>query len=146
MHVSMVPPEHVKQCWPAVKDYLEGAAKYTNGRYDVEDILASITDYEHSLWIAFDEETIKGAVVTNFAHYPRAKYLVMSFCGGEQLEDWKDPMLKMLQHWAHDNECDGIEATARLGWSKIFKSDGHKPLWQTFELPAADAGLGAENG
>ena len=31
-------------------------------------------------------------------------------------------MLQLLQRWAKDNECDGIEATARLGWSKIFKS------------------------
>jgi hypothetical protein len=95
------------------------------------------------LWIAFDDEKIKGAVVTNFMHYPKKKYLCMTFCGGVELDKWKDPMLKLLQHFAHDTHCDGIEATARLGWTKIFKDDGHKPLWQTFQLPAAEAGLGA---
>jgi len=146
MQVSAVPAEYVKQVWPDVVEYLRGAAEYTHGRYVVEDILDSITDYDHTLWIAFNVEGVKGAVVTNFIDYPRKRMLCMSFCGGVQLDDWKDPMLQLLQKWAYDNDCDGIEATARLGWSKIFKSDGHKPLWQTFELPAAEAGIGAEDG
>lgn len=146
MQVTMVPKEYVQQCWPAVEEYLKGAAEYTHGRYEVEDIYDAIMDYDHTLWIAFDDEKIKGAVVTNFAHYPKKKYLVMSFCGGVELNTWKDDMLKLLQHWAHDTQCDGVEATARLGWTKIFKNDGHLPLWQTFQLPAADAGIGAQNG
>lgn len=143
MQVSMVPNEHVDTVWESVKDYLDGAAQYTHGRYTIDDIYVCIKEYDYTLWIAFDEEKIKAAVVTNFAHYPRKKYLVMTFCGGDQLDQWKDPMLTLLQRFAYDTQCDGIEATARLGWTKIFKSDGHKPLWQTFQLPAADAGLGA---
>lgn len=139
----MVPNEHVDTVWESVKDYLDGAAQYTHGRYTIDDIYVCIKEYDYTLWIAFDEEKIKAAVVTNFAHYPRKKYLVMTFCGGDQLDQWKDPMLTLLQRFAYDTQCDGIEATARLGWTKIFKSDGHKPLWQTFQLPAADAGLGA---
>lgn len=146
MQVSMVPRQYVDKCWEDVKEYLRGAAEYTHGRYEVEDIFDAIMDYDHTLWIAFDETGIKGAVVTNFAHYPKKKYLVMSFCGGVELDKWKPAMLKLLQHFAFDNQCDGVEATARPGWTKIFRDDGHKPLWQTFELPAADAGLGASNG
>ncbi len=143
MQVTMVPREHVQALWPQVESYLAGAADYTHGRYEVDDIYDAIMDYDHTLWIAFDDEKIKGAVVTNFAHYPKKKYLVMSFCGGVELEKWKPAMLKLLQHFAFDTQCDGVEATARVGWTKIFKDDGHKALWQTFELPAADAGLGA---
>ena len=146
IQVSMVPKEYVLACWPDVKDYLQGAAEYTHGRYTVEDILDSIMEYDHTLWIAFNESGIKGAVVTNFCHYPKKKYLSMVFCGGEELDMWKPSMLKLLQHFAYDNQCDGVEATARLGWTKIFRDDGHKPLWQTFELPAAEAGLGVNHG
>lgn len=146
MQVTMVPKEYVQACWKDIEEYLRGAAEYTHGRYEVEDILDAIMDYDHTLWIAFDETSIKGAVVTNIAHYPRKRYLVMVFCGGVELDKWKDPMLKLLQHFAFDNHCNGVEATARLGWTKIFKHDGHKPLWQTFELPAATVGLGAQNG
>lgn len=146
IQVSLVPKEHVNNCWDGVKDFLNDAAEYTHGRYEVDDIYDAIMDYDHQLWIAFDDVGFKGAVVTNFVHYPKKKYLCMTFCGGEDLKEWKDPMLKLLQCWAHDNHCDGIEATARMGWTKIFKDDGHTPLWQTFQLPAAEAGLGAQNG
>ena len=142
MRVSMVPVDHVDQIWDDVKSYLEGAAKYTHGRYTVDDIYDCIKDYGNQLWIAFDDEKIKAAVVTHFMHYPKKKYLVMAFCGGEQLEQWLDPIIKVLQCWAFDNQCDGLEATARLGWVKPLKNNGYKPLWQTFQLPAADAGLG----
>ena len=146
IQVSLVPPSLVSQVWPQVEEYLKGAADYTHGRYEVDDILTAITDYEHLLWIAFEGAKIKGAVVTNYTIYPRKKFLCMTFCGGIDLHEWKDPMLKMLQAWAFDSKCDGVEATARLGWAKIFKMDGQKPLWQTFELPAAEVGLGEHHG
>jgi hypothetical protein len=146
MKCSLVPPEHIDECWEEVKPFLESASEYTYGRYTVEDIYDCLKEYDHQLWIAFNELGIKAAVVTYFIHYPRKKYLVMSFCGGEQMDQWIAPMLKLLQHWAFDSGCDGIEATARPGWAKIFKNDGHKALWHTFQLPAADAGLGVQNG
>ena len=94
----------------------------------------------------FAEKEIKGAVVTMISQYPRKKYLDMLFTGGIELENWKEPMLDLLQKWAFDNKCDGIESTGRPGWAKIFKANGHKPLWHTYELPAANAGLGDING
>lgn len=143
MQVSLVPSEYVDQCWPNVKDYLAGAAEYTYGRYTVDDILDCIKEYGFLLWVAFDDDgVIKGAVVTDVAQYPRKKYLVMTFCGGVELEKWKDQMLSILQKWAFDTHCDGIEATARPGWAKIFKTDGHVALWHTFQLPAGSEGVG----
>ena len=146
MKVSMVPTKHVTDIWDAVKPHLKKAADYTYGRYEVDDILDCITDYDYTLWIAFDEESIKGAVVTMMAQYPRKKYLDMVFTGGVELESWKAQMLDLLQKWAFDNECSGIECTGRPGWAKIFKTDGHKPLWNTYELPVANTGLGDING
>ena len=64
----------------------------------------------------------------------------MQFCGGEDLKEWKDPMLALLRKYAKDMGCEGIESTARRGWAKVFENDGYKPHWVTFELP-----LEAEN-
>lgn len=143
MYVSLVPYEHVLGIWPKLATHMEKAAEYTFGRYQPGDILDAITDYDHHLWIAFEGEEVKGITVTCFKQYPRMKCLDMVFCAGDEGLEWKDPMLKMLQHWAHDNECDRIESSGRLGWAKIFKADGYKALWQVYELPVADTGLGA---
>lgn len=147
MHVSMVPRDHIESVWPKVEGYLTDAAEYSNGRFTVDDIYDSLTQYDNHLWIAFDEEGIKGAVTTRFVDYPRKRILAMDFTGGVELDSWKDLMLKMLQHWAYDNHCDGVEFAGRPGWVRKFKdSTGFSQVWQSYEFPAADAGLGADHG
>jgi hypothetical protein len=142
IEVSMVPKQYVDTCWQEVEPYLEKAAKYTYGRYNVNDIYTAIVDYDHELWVVFEDGRIKGAVVTNFAVDPQRKLLCMAFCGGVDLKDWKDSMLALLRRYARDTGCDGIEATARRGWAKVFQNDGFKNNWVTFELPIEGANHG----
>ena len=135
MEVSMVPPQLVNTCWKQIEPFMAKAAKYTYGRFTSDDIYDSVMEHDYQLWVAFDETGIKGAVVTNVMVYPKRKLLCMSFCGGYDLKEWKEPMLSLLQRYAKDMGCDGIEATARAGWAKIFLNDGYKQHWVTFELP-----------
>ena len=138
MQVTMIPYDHVERMWPSVEEHMEKAAKYTFGRYTAEDIKDLVLHYDHTLWAAFDEEGIVGAVVTNFTNYPRLRTLDMTFTGGTRLEEWRKPMLKLLQSWARDNNCDVIESTGRPGWAKIFKDDGHRVRFHTYELPVGE--------
>ena len=143
MQVTLVPTGRVTEVWPQVLPHAEKAAKYTYGRYTAGDILDSLLEFNHDLWVAFNEDKeIKGMVVTQIKHYPQKQYLDLVFTGGDDGFEWKEPMLKTLQHWAFDTGCDGIESSGRLGWGRIFKDDGYKPLWQTYELPIASSGLG----
>jgi len=135
MYVSAVPTEYLDTCWPQVEAFLDGAAKKTYGRYTVDNIYDRIVEDGYQLWIAFEDTKVKGAVVTNIITYPQRKLLSMTYCGGENLAEWKDPMLDILRRYAKDVGCDAIEAVARRGWAKIFKNDGHKERWVTFELP-----------
>jgi len=135
IQVSHVPTEYINSCWKDVEGYLKKALEYTNGRYEIEDLYLALYKYDHHLWIAFDENEIKGAVVTHILVYPRKKFLCMAFCGGKELDTWKDEMIVMLKNFAIDMKCDGLEATGRKGWAKVLKSQGHEFLWDTFELP-----------
>lgn len=144
--VTLVPKEHVLTTWPDVEPYMERAIQYTAGRYLVQDALALVTDYDHTLWIAYNVEGICGAVITGFVEYPRKRTLQLVFCAGDEGMKWKQPMLKILQCWGFDNGCDAIEATARAGWLKIFQDDDITTLWQAFELPVASEGLGVAHG
>lgn len=143
VHVSLIPKEVVDQVWGDVTGFIEGAADYTGGRYTVDDAYSMVMNHDFLLWATFDKTGIKGAAVTNFILYPRKKVLHIMFLGGEGGMDWKDKYLKTMQFFAFDNQCDSIEASGRPGWAKILKHDGFTPLWQTFELPVADMGLGA---
>ena len=142
MIISLVPLEHVLDVWPAVADYIQNALEYTRGRYELEDVLERVENGEFLLWIAFDGERIKGCVITDMMQYPRKKFLGCPFVTGDEFASWKQPMFEMLQRFARDNNCEGLEATARPGWSRVFKDDGYEAMWQTFQLPAA----GVNNG
>ncbi len=135
VQVSLVPTEHVTDVWPAVVDHVAAALEYTYGRYEPEDTLQELLAGTHLLWIAFEDQRIKGAVVSHILQYPRKRFLGCPIVTGEEFSTWKTPMLDMLQRFARDNNCEGIEATARLGWARVFKDDGYEALWQTFQLP-----------
>lgn len=142
VQVSLVPQEHVHAVWDQVSGYLKEATDLTNDRYEIDDVLDLILQYGYMLWIAFDGDGIKGAVVTFIQEYPRKRYLYLMFCGGVEGMTWKAEMLRILQRFAKDSHCDGLEATGRLGWSKIFREDGLKSQWQVFELPLNGTELG----
>jgi hypothetical protein len=140
MMVSLVPPEHVHECWPAVKGFMDKAAEYTYGRYHEEDIYDLVTQRpEYNLWIAFEQGPVyHGAVVTSLTEYPGKRVLAMQFCGGDEIHLWKDPMLALLRRWAKDTQCDAIEFTGRKGWVKLFANDGNQIQWVTCELPLGE--------
>ena len=131
----MVPVDHVADIWPLVEPFIVRALDYSPGRYQPCDVRELVTEYGYPLWIAFDDEAIKGVVITRFVQYPRKKYLFLEFCAGVEGFSWKAPMLSMLRSWAKDNNCDGIEAVGRDGWQKVFESDGYKRTLTHFELP-----------
>lgn len=134
-NVSLVPVEYIDEVWPTVEPYVIKALKYASGKYEPEDVRNLVIEYGYPLWVAFDDEGIKGAVITRFVQYPRKKYLFLEFCGGRDGFSWKAPMLSVLRSWATDNDCDGIEGAGRDGWQKVFEKDGYKPTLRHFEMP-----------
>jgi len=139
MQVSYIAPEYIEVVWSKIEEYLKGAADYTYGRFNVEDIKQGLYTKPQQLWIAYDEEeNVYGAVVTEILIYPRMRTLVMHFTGGVELESWKPDMLKLLQRFAKDSGCDVIESYGRMGWSKVFKNDGFNSRFMFYELPVGE--------
>jgi hypothetical protein len=137
MKASYVPVEHVDTVWPLITEYMQGAADYTYGRFNVEDIRVALHNQPQQLWIAYDDasEEIYGAVVTQILTYPRMSTLVMHFTGGKELPKWKAPMLELLQKYAKDSGASVIESYGREGWAKVFKNDGFVSRFMFYELP-----------
>ncbi len=135
MEVSVVLSEHIELVWPKIEAYIKGAADYTYNRFTADDIKKDLSNRPQQLWIAYDEEKIYGAVVTEIIVYPRMTTLMMHFTGGEKLPRWKQPMLKLLQRFAKDHGCSVIESYGRPGWEKVFRNDGYKEVFKFYELP-----------
>ena len=135
MKVSAILPEHYDDVWTHIHDYMVGAAKYTHGRFTVEDIKQQLhNNNNQQLWIAYDDK-VYGAVITEIITYPQMKTLIMHFTGGVELPKWKDDMLALLRRFAKDHQCKVIESYGRTGWKRIFKNDGFNSKFMFYELP-----------
>lgn len=146
MEVSLVPPDLIEGLWPRIFPHLSKAAEYTFGRYEPEDIMHYVMSGEAHLWVVLTEDDIIGITVTRFWQYPRKRCLDLVFLGGDEGFSWKEVMLETLNAWAADSGCEAIEAAARPAFARVFKDDGYRTLWQVFELPVKDTGLGAVDG
>ena len=133
MIVTAVLPQDYDAAWSYIHEYMVGAAKYTHGRFNVEDIRQGLNGNQQ-LWIAYDDK-VYGAVITEIIVYPQMKSLVMHFTGGIELPKWKDDMLALLRRFARDNGCKTIESFGRTGWKRVFKNDGFKSKFMFYELP-----------
>ena len=135
MIITAVLPDDIESVWHLIHDYMIGAAKYTHGRFNVEDIKKELLrNNNQQLWIAYDDK-VYGAVITEIISYPQMRTLIMHFTGGVELPKWKDAMLSMLRRFAKDHQCKVIESYGRSGWKRIFKNDGFNSKFMFYELP-----------
>ena len=117
-------------------------------KVELDDVFFALSKNSKSLWIAYDDEGIKGVVVSTIMEHPIKRVLFLDYLGGKKgaggtitSMTWKAPMLDMLQKWAHDNNCDSIEFTGRIGWLEVFKEDGCAVTSFNFQLPAGNKGI-----
>lgn len=135
MIITAVLPHDIENVWHLIHDYMDGAAKYTHGRFKVEDIKQQLlSNPRQQLWIAYDDK-VYGAVITEVLTYPQMKTLIMHFTGGVELPKWKDEMLSVLRRFARDHQCKVIESYGRTGWKRVFKNDGFNSKFMFYELP-----------
>jgi len=59
--------------------------------------------------------------------------LAFQFLGGEDFDGWYPDMLKILEAFALDGGCDGVEGTARFGFWKWLEKDGFDKSYAVYE-------------
>jgi len=120
MKVSLVPPGMVSGVIPALLPYLKKSEKWTRGRATVDDILRFVLNGQMQLWIVHEENTIYGHVVTEIKEYPRCKMLTVQYCAGEpsHMQYVDDEIFNLLDRFAKDAGCTGVEFVGRPGWRK----------------------------
>ena len=75
----------------------------------------------------------KGCVTTQIVNYPNSQMLAFQFLGGEDFDGWYPDMLKILEAFALDGGCNGVEGTARFGFWKWLEKDGFDKSYAVYE-------------
>ena len=132
--VALIPPNYVQILWHEVKDYLGPAIARSRGRWDMEALYNALVGADQYLWVAFNKDKeIEGVGTTEFVMYPSRKMMAIQYLGGRNFNSWVWEMLEKFNGWAKDNECDGIEATARHGFWKWLEQDDFERSYTVFE-------------
>jgi len=120
MRMSLIPPGTVAGVIPSLLPYLVKSQEWTRGRATVDDILRFILNGQMQLWIGHDDNEIYGHVITEVKNYPQCKMLVVQYCAGEpnHMQYVDEEMFDLLDRFAKDAGCSGIEFVGRPGWRK----------------------------
>ena len=110
------------------------AVHRSRGRWTIEALFSCIASGQQHLWVAFDaDKNINGVGTTEIVMYPNKKMLVIQFLGGKQFNEWVWDMLEKFNEWGRDNQCQGIEATARMGFWEWLKQDDFERSYVVYE-------------
>ena len=132
--IALVPTTYLAKLWPDVREQLSKAIDRSKGRWSMEMLFASILNGQQHLWVAFDEDkNVNGVGTTELVDYPNKRMLAIQFLGGDHFNDWVWDMLDRFHDWAKDNNCKGIEATARMGFWQWLKQDGFDRSYVVYE-------------
>lgn len=108
-----------------VEQYLVKGVEYLNGKYILEDLIASINKQDMVLWVVYNEDREKcvGCVITETYQFPRLRSLNIFLYAGMDLELCL-PLLEELKIYAKGVGCTKIEFYGRNGWERKLKQYG----------------------
>lgn len=120
MKMSIVYPGQVSYVLPALLPYLQKSEEWTRGRAKVDDILRFVLNGQMYLFVAYEGNTIYGHVIAEIKQYPQCKMLTVQYCAGEpnHMQYVEDEMFDILDRFAKDAGCAGVEFVGRPGWRK----------------------------
>ena len=125
-----IPTKSVDEVWGVVKNDIANALSRSNGYALSDHIKKWIKETKMQLWILWDSEAEKqnkyyGVVVTEVIQRPLQRCLNIKIMIGRHREKWQH-LIKHIEDFAWQQNCDLLELVARPGWKKILKPFGYK--------------------
>ena len=122
-----VPTNNVNKVWKIVKIDIANSLSRSNGYAKQEHIKNWILENKMQLWILWDSKDKKyyGVVVTEIIQRPLQRCLNIKIMTGSHRDKWQH-LIKHIEDYAWQNNCDSLELVARPGWKRVLKPFGYK--------------------
>jgi len=88
--------------------------------YTTDDILKGLIFDKFQLFISW-ENKVESAVITEVAQYPQKKICRYFLAGGNNINNWLEPIQETIEKFAKHNNCNSIEVAGRKGWARKLK-------------------------
>ena len=105
--------------WGSVKGFIQdGLAEGES----LDTILERLTATSCQLWVAFDDELIIAACVTELPTIGTRKVCNVISCGGTRMDEWLGLSLPVIEAWAKQYDCTAMRfPEIRPGWQRVLK-------------------------
>ena len=115
--IIQVPKEDLHIFWNEIEPLIK---KALDDCYTSDDILKGLVFEKFQLFISW-ENKVESAVVTEVAQYPQKKILRYFLAGGNNINNWLEPIQEKIEKFAKLNNCNSIEVAGRKGWARKLK-------------------------
>jgi hypothetical protein len=115
--IIQVPKEDLHIIWNEIEPLIK---KALDDCYTTNDILKGLVFEKFQLFISW-ENKVESAVVTEVAQYPQKKILRYFLAGGNNINNWLEPIQEKIEKFAKLNNCNSIEVAGRKGWARKLK-------------------------
>lgn len=115
--------------WDQIEPLMQKVIPTTFGRETLESIVDKINNNEIILWVLWqDINNIQGIVCTKIIEYSNKKVFWWGFLASQdnKMRNWFPTMVKILNKYGRDNDCEYVEIVGRKGWSKELNKVGIK--------------------
>lgn len=116
-----IPANRLDTVWAQVKPMLDSAVGSINGRMNISGVKKRLENNDWVLWVSVRNKVIEAIAITEILQYDLKKMCAVRVLTGHDYFNWV-PLEEGIAAWAKSIGCHGMEAQARKGWAKIFKS------------------------
>jgi len=126
-----IPKDKVELSWNKVEQSVTEALIRSGGYANSNHFKQWCTEGKCQLWILWDveepivEKKYYGVVITEVIQRPLQKCFYIRIMTGHHREKWQH-LIKELEKFAYENDCDKMELIARPGWEKVLRNFRYK--------------------
>lgn len=131
--IALIPHTEVPLTWHLYSPLVQEALDYSRGECLLEDIYQMAASGGMQVWVAADEKEKRTAIVeavmiTQIIVYPRKRFLRIVVLAGTSVHRFDDGW-EVIENWAIDQECHGVESFARRGFQRWAKGSGFREYY-----------------
>ncbi len=140
MKLVRIPTSNIDEVWPLVKKDIADALVFSGNHTDAQFVFDTLKQEKFQLLIVWDKdqkttlEKYYGVVVTEIVEKKLTKACHIFIMTGRQRQKWT-ALIKVIEDFAEQNNCDLLELIARPGWQRILKDYNYKRTHVVLEKP-----------
>ena len=130
MELVRIPVKELDKVWAIVEKDIKNALAYSSQLTSSDFVLNKTKEEKFQIWVLWDKtkptsvEKYFGVVVTEIIKRQLGKVCHIYIMTGKQRHKWQH-LVKDIEQFAKDEECQMMELIARPGWKKVLNNFGY---------------------